>query len=148
MLLKYQIELLKNVSEKKLKEINHLLFQLDPTYDFVDSKLVKKIVSFPGSFIFVAKSSEGNIIGMITLVSYPMFYGSGKAWIEDVVVDQSCRGQGIGKALIKKALDKAKEEKIKSINLTSRPSRKRANSLYTEIGFVCRNTNCYRFAVK
>jgi ribosomal protein S18 acetylase RimI-like enzyme len=68
-----------------------------------------------------------------------------RAWIEDVVVDSSARGMGIGKELNLAALELAKKAGAKTVELTSRPSREQANQLYKNIGFVKRETNVYRF---
>ena len=70
-----------------------------------------------------------------------------KAWIEDVVVDQSARGKGIGRALMNHALEEAKKCGVKSIDLTSRPSRESANQLYQSLGYEIRQTNVYRYKI-
>ena len=68
-----------------------------------------------------------------------------RAWIEDVVVDGDARGRGVGEALNRHALDRARMLGAKTVDLTSRPSREAANRLYQRIGFVPRETNVYRF---
>jgi ribosomal protein S18 acetylase RimI-like enzyme len=68
-----------------------------------------------------------------------------KAWIEDVVVDESVRGRGVGELLNRAALDEARRRSIDSVSLTSRPSREAANRLYQRIGFEPRETNVYRY---
>ena len=71
-----------------------------------------------------------------------------RAWIEDVVVDTNARGAGIGKQLNLTAIDLAKQAGAKTVDLTSRPSRKAANQLYKNIGFIKRDTNVYRFTIE
>lgn len=71
--------------------------------------------------------------------------GYDKAWIEAVVVDESCRGRGIGRQLVLAALALARKKKIKAVNLTSRSDREPANLLYQKVGFKRVNTNCYRY---
>ena len=66
-------------------------------------------------------------------------------WIEDVVVDQAARGQGVGRMLTQALLDKARALGMKQVYLTSRPGRVAANQLYQSMGFVRRETNVYRF---
>ena len=63
------------------------------------------------SFIFVAVSDDGQIIGSIKLLVEPKFAhgGANAGHIEDVVTRQGHEGKGIGKMLVKAALDKAKE---------------------------------------
>ena len=67
-----------------------------------------------------------------------------RAWIEDVVVDESQRGQGVGEALTREALRRAAAAGARTVDLTSRPSREAANRLYRRLGFVVRETNVYR----
>ena len=69
-------------------------------------------------------------------------------WIEDVVVDQAARRQGIGEGLTRACLDKARELGLDSVNLTSRPAREAANKLYRSMGFILRETNVYRYELK
>jgi ribosomal protein S18 acetylase RimI-like enzyme len=91
----------------------------------------------------VAKDGDF-IFGMLSLVVFSIPTGT-KAWIEDVVVDEGARGKGVGRKLMKHALDVAKELGAKSADLTSRPSREAANKLYQTIGFEARETNVYRY---
>ncbi len=65
---------------------------------------------------------------------------------EDVVVDATVRGRGVGEALSQAALERAAAEGARSVGLTSRPSREAANRLYRRLGFALRETNLYRYA--
>ena len=67
-----------------------------------------------------------------------------RAWIEDVVVDESARGGGAGAALVAAALERAGAAGARTVDLTSRPSREAANRLYQRLGFEPRTTNVYR----
>ena len=64
--------------------------------------------------------------------------------IEDVVVDGSARGRGVGEALNRAAIDRARAAGATTVDLTSRPSREAANRLYRRLGFEQRTTNVYR----
>jgi len=83
-------------------------------------------------------------VGSLTLALFRIPTGV-RAWIEDVVVDETVRGQGIGEALNGEALRIAKENGAGSVDLTSRPSREAANRLYQRLGFQTRETNVYRY---
>ena len=59
--------------------------------------------------IQVAKNSSGKIIGMVTAqLVISTAQGAASAWIEDMVVDASYRGNGIGKQLLQNTLNWAK----------------------------------------
>ena len=84
-------------------------------------------------------------MGSLTLAFYRIPTGL-KAWIEDVVVDDSARGQGVGEALNRAAIAEAAHRGAKHVSLTSRPSREAANRLYARLGFEPYDTNIYRFS--
>ncbi|WP_208027643.1 GNAT family N-acetyltransferase [Rhabdothermincola sediminis] len=102
-----------------------------------------EIVASPATVLFLARSG-GEIVGSLTLAIFRIPTGL-RAWIEDVVVDESARGQGVGEALNRAALERARAAGARTVDLTSRPSREAANRLYQRIGFVRRETNVYRF---
>lgn len=104
------------------------------------------IVDSPASILLLAvdRDDADRIIGSLTLAWFRIPTGV-RAWIEDVVVDESARGAGVGEALNLAALDRARAVGAVTVDLTSRPSREAANRLYQRIGFVARDTNVYRF---
>lgn len=104
-----------------------------------------EMIDSPASDVLVARV-EGRIVGTLTLVVFRIPTGV-RAWIEDVVVDDSARGHGVGDQLNRFALDIARAKGAKTVDLTSRPSREAANRLYQRIGFQPRQTNVYRFSL-
>lgn len=71
-------------------------------------ELFAEISSAPGHVILVAESG-GRVVGSATLLIERKFiHGGGLAGhIEDVVVDGGRRGEGIGRALVRAALERA-----------------------------------------
>jgi ribosomal protein S18 acetylase RimI-like enzyme len=103
------------------------------------------IVGSEASILLLAvDSAAGTILGSLTLAWFRIPTGV-RAWIEDVVVDEAARGRGVGEALNRHALDRARELGARTVDLTSRPSREAANRLYQRIGFLPRETNVYRY---
>jgi ribosomal protein S18 acetylase RimI-like enzyme len=137
-----QIDIASEATDELRDALSHLLPQLSssppPTLDEL-----RLITANPESVLFVARL-EGRIVGSLTLIFYRIPTGL-KSWIEDVVVDESARGHGIGELLNRAALDEARRRGAKAVSLTSRPSREAANRLYQRIGFESRPTNVYRF---
>lgn len=101
------------------------------------------VVASPATDLFIVIADEGSIVAMATLATFRIPTGL-RAWIEDVVVDESGRGQGVATALTESMVDRARELGCKTVDLTSRPSREAANRLYQKAGFVARETNVYR----
>ncbi|MBQ8888333.1 MAG: GNAT family N-acetyltransferase [Bacteroidaceae bacterium] len=90
---------------------------------------------------------DGQVAGMLTVGIYYSPTG-GKAWIEDVVVDERFRGQGLSKRLVAHAIDFVKEQQIPLLMLTSNPKRVAANKLYQAMGFERKETNVYRMKLQ
>jgi ribosomal protein S18 acetylase RimI-like enzyme len=106
---------------------------------------LNEIIASESSVLFVARV-ENQIVGSLTLATFRIPTGI-RAWIEDVVVDESARGHGVGEALNRAALNEAKRRGAITVELTSRPSREAANRLYLRMGFVVRETNVYRYTL-
>ena len=92
----------------------------------------------------VARSEGGAIVGVATLIAFPIPTGI-RGWVEDVIVDSSMQNQGIGRMLIDAMVAHARELGCKTVDLTSRPSREAAHHLYRSAGFEVRDTSVYRW---
>ena len=92
--------------------------------------------------VLVARDDDGRIIGTLTLVLYRVSSGL-KGRIEDVIVDEAARGQGVGDALVREGMARAGAAKVLMLELTSMPYREPANRLYKRLGFVRKPTNVY-----
>ena len=106
---------------------------------------VAEIVESPATILFAARDGAGGpIVGLLTLALFRIPTGM-RGWIEDVVVDGAVRGRGVGSALVRAALERARGAGCRTVDLTSRPSREEANRLYVRLGFSLRETNVYRY---
>jgi ribosomal protein S18 acetylase RimI-like enzyme len=105
---------------------------------------LEEMLAAPGTSVLVARGDDGTILGTLTLVVFRIPTGV-RAWIEDVVVDESARGRGAGEALTMRAVELAARAGARTVDLTSRPSREAANRLYQRLGFTPRDTNVYRY---
>ena len=108
---------------------------------------VKAMLASDAITQFVARSDDGSIVGVSTLAVFPIPTAL-RAWIEDVIVDESARGQRIGEALTQAMLDHARALGCATVDLTSRPSREAANHVYKKLGFTLRETNVYRYDLR
>ena len=123
--------------------MRNLLPQLSASAVQPDQAAVERIVSSDAITLLAARL-DGQIVGLLTLAMFPIPTGF-RAWIEDVIVDETARGQGIGEALTKEALDLAEAAGARTVDLTSRPSREAAGRLYERVGFAERSTRIYRY---
>ncbi|HVD65837.1 MAG TPA: GNAT family N-acetyltransferase [Gaiellaceae bacterium] len=132
------------VSEELVAAFARLVPQLSSSAEPPTREQLEGIVSSPTTTILLARDDEGAIIGSLTLALFRAPTGV-RAWIEDVVVDETARGQGAGEELVAEAIRLASDAGVRTLDLTSRPSRAAANSLYEKLGFRKRDTNVYRY---
>ncbi len=132
-----------SASQEVLDACHHLIPQLSSSSVPLTLQQLTEIVTGESTVLFAA-TKDGAIVGLLTLATFRIPTGV-RAWIEDVVVDASSRGHGVGEALNQAAIAEARRRGAKTVDLTSRPSREAANRLYQRIGFVARDTNVYRY---
>jgi ribosomal protein S18 acetylase RimI-like enzyme len=140
------VEIVEQSSPELLDAMNALIPQLSSSATSLTMENLDVIVAAPSVQLFIARRGT-DVVGTLTLVLFPLPTGI-RAWIEDVVVDEGSRNMGVGEALTTASIDFARTMKVRSIDLTSRPSRVAANELYTKLGFVLRETNVYRRMMK
>jgi ribosomal protein S18 acetylase RimI-like enzyme len=141
--MRVKIQAVQQVTDELVDAACRLLPQLSSSAASLGAGDLARIVSHQATTLFIARS-QGVIVGMLTLVTYPLPSGL-RARIEDVVVDQDARGQGVGTALTAAALELTQQQGARSVDLTSRASRVAANRLYQQLGFQLRDSNVYRY---
>ena len=139
------VERASEVTPELISAFEVLIPQLSSSNPPPSASELQEIVSSEASVLFIARV-DGKIAGSLTLATFRIPTGL-RAWIEDVVVDSSARGHGVGEALNRAAIEEARARGAVTVDLTSRPSREAANRLYQRLGFVQRETNVYRFSL-
>ena len=143
------IEEVSEVTQELLDAIQRLIRQLSahktaPTRD----ELIALVNSESSTLLIARVPDEKNtIVGMLTLAIYRVPTGI-RSIVEDVVVDESMRRRGIAQALIRRAIELAREAGASGVSLTSNSQRVAANRLYQSIGFKRRETNAYSYDLK
>lgn len=96
----------------------------------------EKIDHDPNHELIVAELS-GEVIGTLHLMFLPSlsFQGGLRAQVESVRVDKMYQGQGIGSAMMKWTIERAKERGAHVIQLTTHKSRADAHRFYERLGF-------------
>lgn len=80
----------------------------------------------------------GAVVACLQLTFIPglTYIGGERAHIEGIRVDRALRGGGIGKALIRHAIDLARRRGCVLVQLTSDKRRSEAHAFYRSLGFV------------
>jgi len=137
------IKRIEHFSPEDLKDINKLLLQLSSRgyqmkEDDFKTALKDKNIFLLGLF------EDKRIIGTATLVALHQVTGY-KGYVEDVVVDEKYRGQGLGKRLMKEIIAEAQKLKLFRLELKSETDRVAANKLYQALGFNKKEANVYQY---
>jgi ribosomal protein S18 acetylase RimI-like enzyme len=129
-----------------VQALGQLLGQVSSGAAPLTAERVGDVLRTPSTSILIARLN-GKIVGMALLATMRTL-ARDTGYVEEVVVDQDARGQHVGTALMKGLLDLAVDKRLQFVDLTSRPSRDIANSMYQHLGFRLRQTNCYRHDLK
>ena len=139
-----KVEIATTLTPAIVEAVERLVPQLSRSNPPPSTAELSDVVASPATDLFIAIDDAGVVIGMATLATFRIPTGL-RAWIEDVVVDEAGRGQGVGEALTNAMVARARELGCRTVDLTSRPSREAANRLYQRLGFELRETNVYRW---
>jgi GNAT superfamily N-acetyltransferase len=101
-----------------------------PTRETFASGLRTKLRD-PDGFVAVAEL-QGQLVGYVTGDAHETFYAGGKvAWVDEILVIEAARRQGIGRALMAEFEAWAENGRCRLIGLATRA----ATSFYEELGF-------------
>ncbi|KAF0108596.1 MAG: hypothetical protein FD146_482 [Anaerolineaceae bacterium] len=138
-----KIERIAAGTDDLFRAFQHLVPQLTANHPPPTRADVDALAASPGTILLIARHpDDGPIVGAAALIVYRVPTGI-RARLEDVVVDESARGLGIGEALTREALRLARASGADGVALTSSPRREAANRLYQKMGFKRWETNLY-----
>ena len=137
------ITIAETFTDDDLRQVDALLAQLSSRATF-DPARVRAMTESPTVDLFVARIA-GQLVGMATLVTFPLVTGW-RGIVEDVVVGHQVRGRGIARLLLEAIIAESTRRRLRTLDLTSRPSRESALKLYESLGFERRETNVLRYA--
>ena len=104
--------------------------------DLSARRLFARFADYPDYTLYVAEDN-GAIVGsfaMLVMINLGHM-GSPSAIVEDVVVDPSLQGRGIGKELMQAAMTHAREKGCYKLVLSSNARRVKAHAFYDSLGF-------------
>lgn len=99
-------------------------------------RYLESYLAFPGSRILLAED-RGEVIGLLSYSVRPDLYHAGdSAYIENLVVDQGRRGEGIGRALLETALAELEAAGCAEVSIATMPENEGAQRLYRSLGLT------------
>lgn len=143
-----RIEVVREATPELHTALARLLPQLNPTLPVPEMERVKRLIADPDVTLLVARDGD-EIVGTTTVVVYTTPFWI-KARLDEVVVDRSARGRGVGEALVKAALEIGRKNGAQVAELQSGrgPNRDAAHRLYFRLGFKLRDSDLMRIELK
>jgi GNAT superfamily N-acetyltransferase len=93
------------------------------------------ILRDPNAALFVAERESGGVAGFIHVMHQHLIEYDPRAEIAALVVDEECRGSGVGRALMARAEEWALERGCRFVHLRSKISRAAAHAFYESLGY-------------
>ncbi|WP_020596025.1 GNAT family N-acetyltransferase [Spirosoma panaciterrae] len=92
----------------------------------------------PNQELIVVESETGDLLGTLQLsfIQYLTYRGGIRAQIEAVRIREDVRGEGIGQKMIEWAIERARERKAHTVQLTTDKQRPDALRFYEKLGFI------------
>lgn len=131
--------MIRQVRREDLQAIRELYYQPDfhngePIPMEQTERILDEIEKYSYYKVFVALDG-GCVVGTFSLAVLQSLSGDFAGVIEDVVVREDCRGQGVGEQMIRFALERGKEAGCYKVALSSNVKRERAHHFYESLGF-------------
>ncbi len=93
-----------------------------------------------GHAVFVAEAEDGRVCGFAHVFGYHVVESDPRAEVSGLVVDQAHRGQGVGKRLMQRVEDWARQQSYAVVSLRSNVVREQAHVFYQGLGYHCHKT--------
>jgi GNAT superfamily N-acetyltransferase len=142
-----RIEVASGATPELHSALARLLPQLNPVLPVPDMERLRRLVADPAVTVLLARDGD-TIVGTTTVIVYTTPFWI-KARLDEVVVDDSARGKGVGEALVKAALEIGRERGAQIAELQSGrdPRREAAHRLYLRLGFKIRDSDVLRIVL-
>ena len=94
----------------------------------------------PAHRFYVAVLPETGVAGWIHFFLHKVVESDLRVEIAGLVVDETCRGRGVGKALMSRAEEWAREQGCRAVSLRSNVVRQEAHGFYQGLGYTILKT--------
>ena len=139
------LPLIRRATSEDLEQIVALLAQLSMDYPREElgpplpeayRRAFDLILADPRQHLLVSEQDGRLVATAVLVVTTNLSYGARPyGIIENIVVDESVRGQGIGGAIVRKAIELAREAGCYKVSLTSNVRRVESHHFYESLGF-------------
>lgn len=145
-----RVEILTKYSDEIAAEMGRILTFVSGSHDGspLSRKWLDEVIKSPYHEQFVAYDNDGKIVGMATM-SIVFIPSKGRnTYLEEIVVDESCQGQGIGSKLWDAIVEWSKEQGARRMEFTASGNsekKQKAVDFYLRKGVSIHDTNFFRY---
>ena len=100
-----------------------------------ERRYLRAIRRYPHAAVFVAEAEDGTVVGRLS-IARDQHPASRHVADLGLMVAQSHRRQGVGRALLRAAVDWARQQDVQKLELHVFPHNEAAIALYEQFGFV------------
>lgn len=101
---------------------------------------VERLISDPDTEFWLAATDGGEAAAICQLrFRHSVWTGVEDCWLEDLFVRADSRGEGLGRALAQRAIERARERGCARVELDTNEDNHTARGLYESLGFSVRN---------
>jgi GNAT superfamily N-acetyltransferase len=142
--LRVRVERVQAATPEVHAALARLLPQLNDRLEVPDMARLERLLADPDVVLLLAYDGD-EVVGTTTVIVYTTPFWI-KARLDEVVVDASARGKGVGEALVNEALAVGRERGAQVAELQSGrgPNRNAAHRLYQRLGFKIRDSDVMR----
>ena len=99
-------------------------------------RIFERMAAHPDLYLNLVAEQAGDVVGMISVVCYQTwFHPGGTALINELIVDEQARNQGIGKQLIDAAIEEAHKRGMDELEVGTKGDNLGAQRFYRRCGF-------------
>ena len=127
---------IRNVKVDDAAQVTPLLEELG--YEWRTEQVAQRIAAFlaNGERGLVAEDADGKLLGLLTLhITHVLHRGGPVGRLTTMVVSESARGKGVGRALVDAGEEYLRESGCVMIEVTSNKSRTGAHAFYKALGY-------------
>jgi len=95
----------------------------------------RAVTEADGHHALMVAELDGGIVGLLHIFARPALEKPVEALVQSLVVDQTLRGSGIGRALMDRAEGWARGRGLESVTLHTRATRAEARAFYRALGY-------------
>jgi len=126
---------IRNLEAKDAPAVAWLIPQLTKNIAAPEKLITRiEVLALADNCQYLVAESDGVVVGFGGLAWYPIPSKGLIGWVEELVVDEKHRGQGVAKTLLEELLEIASQKELNTVKLTSVNSS--TDKLYEQFGFV------------